>query len=472
MHFFKGWAMNKTILGKLTAFGIAIFSAALGAVEDTELLDLLLKKGIITKDEYQELRERQRRKEVEQAPLPAAPETAEEVRRGEVVATTTGGIRGRTADGAFTFSLGGRLHLDGAVYNSDRQDLGNGGEVRRAYISIEGTVWDDWNYQSEVDFGEGDLEPKDMYIEYRRFEPFSIRGGHFKEPFSLEELTTSNAITFMERSLPNAFAPSRNLGIAALTTDPGGNWTAGLGVFGEGFDDSNDEDDERDQGYGVTGRFTFTPFNELTRLLHLGVAASYRDAGDNEVRFRERPESHITDVRFVDTGPLSGVDYIIRYGAEAAVVFGPFSLQGEYIRAEINGDIRAEVNGDGLFPDLNFDGYYVYGSWFLTGESRPYLTRVIQPFGDKRGEFGLIEPKRILGKGGFGAVELALRYSNLDLTDGRFDGGEEDNITVGLNWYPTPNIRLMANYIRVDAERGGIEDSPDIFQVRGQLAFY
>ncbi|MGH8650675.1 MAG: porin [Gammaproteobacteria bacterium] len=58
----------------------------------------------------------------------------------------------------------------------------------------------------------------------------------------------------------------------------------------------------------------------------------------------------------------------------------------------------------------NFDGYYVYGSWFLTGESRPFLTTEIQPFDDKRGEFSLIEPKRILGKGGFGAVELALRY--------------------------------------------------------------
>lgn len=464
--------MKKTTLGKLTALGIVIFSAAPGAVEDTELLDLLLRKGVITQDEHQDLRERQRRKEAEQAPLPAAPEPAEEERRGEVVVATTGGIRARTADGAFTFRLGGRLHLDGAVYNGDLQDLGNGGEVRSARISIEGTVWDDWIYQSEVDFGEGELDLKDMYIEYRRFEPFSIRAGHFKEPFSLEEQTSRNAITFMERSLPNAFAPERNLGIATLTTGPGGNWTAGLGVFGEGFDDSNDMGGERDQGYGVTGRFTFTPLNELTRLLHVGVAASYRDAGDNEVRFRQRPESNITDVRFVDTGPLSGVDYIIRYGAEAAGVFGPFSLQGEYIRAEINGDIRAEGNGDGLFPDLNFDGYYVYGSWFLTGESRPFLTTEIQPFDDKRGEFSLIEPKRILGKGGFGAVELALRYSNLDLADGRFDGGEEDNMTVGLNWYPTPNIRLMANYIRVDAETDGIEDNPDIFQVRGQLVFY
>ncbi len=73
--------------------------------------------------------------------------------------------------------------------------------------------------------------------------------------------------------------------------------------------------------------------------------------------------------------------------------------------------------------------------------------------------------------GGGGAWELALRYSNLDLTDGDFDGGKENNITFGVNWYATPNIRVMANYIHVDSEKEGVKDKPDIFQMRAQIDF-
>ncbi len=442
----KSRGCSMRTLGKFTALGIAACLAASAVAEEADLLDILLKKGTITQEEYEQLKKQQK-------PKPEVPATTEAGPQG-VVVTTGGGLRGRSRDGSFTFRVGGRLQVDGAIYDNDQRDLGNGSEIRRARLDLEGTVWNDWGYKAEYDFAEDDVELKDAYIQYTGFEPIRIRIGHIKEPFSMEEQTSSLFITFMERALPNVFAPDRNIGVRGHTYSD--HWTLDAGFFGEGVDDNNDSDGENDEGYGGSGRVTFAPIDAGTRLVHVGASVAYRGTGDDdEVRFRERPESHITNVRFVDTGTISDVDDMIKYGLEAAAAYGPFSAQGEYIRTHVNRD-------DG-FSDLDFDGYYAWVSWLLTGESRPYRNRL--------GEFGRVKPKRIVGKGGLGAWEVALRYSNLDLDDGDIEGGKEDNITVGLNWYATPNIRFMANYIHVDSEKEDVDDDPDIFQFRGQVDF-
>ena len=128
------------------------------------------------------------------------------------------------------------------------------------------------------------------------------------------------------------------------------------------------------------------------------------------------------------------------------------SIQGEYIATEVKRE-----NG---FENAAFDGAYIYASWFLTGESRPYKA--------KKGKFGRVKP---ISKDGFGAWEVAMRYSTLDLNDGVITGGEMDNITFGLNWYANPNVRFMANYIMVDTDEKAGNDDPRIFQMRAQVDF-
>ena len=78
-----------------------------------------------------------------------------------------------------------------------------------------------------------------------------------------------------------------------------------------------------------------------------------------------------------------------------------------------------------------------------------------------------------VGKGGIGAWQFALRFSSLDLTDEDITGGKEENFTVGLNWYATPNIRFIANYVSVLDVDGGPEDGdePESFQIRTQVEF-
>jgi len=446
---------------RLSALHCAVLCAAgsfsLPALSDDSAMDDLLKvlrdRGAISSSEYEELKNSASadRERVSQEVSEATKDTVK-------LSTGKSGLKVSSGDGDFKFQLGGRAMVDAAFYDKDETQLGNGAEVRRARLFAKGTVYHDWFYKAQIDFAGNSTSLKDLYLGYSGFDSAKIKIGNFKEPFSLEELTSSKYITFMERGLPNAFSPGRNTGLAVSTH--GDKWGAAAGYF---FDGVKNDSSPKSQGWGATGRVHFAPLADKARVVHLGAAASYRGSdGDNEIRFRERPESHVTSTRLLDTGTISGYDNQTLYGAEAATVFGPFSLQGEYMQASV------DVSSQGSDPD--FSGWYVFGSYFLTGEHRPYKT--------SNGTFGRVKPDSVVGKGGIGAWELAARYSNIDLEDSGYEGGEEDNITVGVNWYATPNIRFMANYVRASTDPTSPEkfattgdEDVNIFQLRSQIDF-
>jgi len=152
------------------------------------------------------------------------------------------------------------------------------------------------------------------------------------------------------------------------------------------------------------------------------------------------------------------VDNYLTLGAELAVVQGRFSSQAEYVRVKLDRDLAS---------DPTFDGWYAQTGWFLTNDSRPYS--------HKGAKFKGVKPNSVVGKGGIGAWEVALRYSTIDLNDGDIVGGEMDNVTLGLNWFPTAGLRVSANYIKMlEMDRAGNEhdnEEADIMQLRGQWAF-
>lgn len=381
--------------------------------------------------------------------------------KGAVVATSNG--RSLTFKGDdFSFQVGGRLQLDAAAYDADQDgnEFGNGTRVRRAFLDVRGTAYEHWNYRFQYDFarpGGSDSSARgirDAWVQYTGFAP-AITAGQFKEPFGLEHLTSSLHTTFVERGLTNAFTPDRRIGIGI--SDNGNQWTYALGVFGETAE--GDVDNEGDEGWDLAGRVTYAPLNSDGKVVHLGLAGRQHTPEDssNSLRFRERPESNITNVRLVDTGALADVKDIQFASLEAAAVFGPLSLQSEWIDTQVSRDNGAD--------DLDFSAWYAYTSLFLTGESRPY----------KNGILDRIKPKSTVGQGGIGAWELALRYSQADLTDGSVTGGEEENLTFGVNWYATQNIRFAANYIKVlELDRPGSQyddEKLDSAVVRAQIDF-
>jgi len=365
------------------------------------------------------------------------------------------GLNLATLDGDFKLKIGGRLQTDwfwSSEDNAIKSDVGeqeDGVEIRRARLYFSGLIYGNIEYKLQFDFAGGEADLKDAYLGLTDFPLGKLRMGHFKEPFSLEELTSSKYITFMERALPNIFAPSRNTGFMLHNTASDERMTTAIGVF-RSTDDYGENVD--DGGYNVTGRVTALPIyeNKGANLLHIGAGYSYRNP-DDSVRYHQRPEAHLANY-FVDTSNFAS-DQVDLVGLEAAWINGPLSLQGEYMMA------KADRLGSG--SDVELDGYYIQASYFLTGEHRNYKT--------SEAAFSRIKPKEnYSASGGSGAWEIKARYSGLDLSDNDITGGELDNISAGLNWYLNPNTKIMWDYVHADKDNVG---QADMLMMRLQFEF-
>lgn len=351
-----------------------------------------------------------------------------------------------------TVKVGGRLMCDAAGYHSPDVDLSQGSEVRRARVFAKGKVDEAWSYKVEYDLtGSGAEGIRDAYLRSTAVPAVAgVTVGNFSEFASLEDTTSSKYITFMERSLPIlAFAPAaRRIGAGADAHGAG--WYAGAGVFGEGVEVDNRQDD----GVGASARGVWLPVHAERALVHLGISGAVRTPrGDGTARFRAQPEAHVDPTRFVDTGIISNVNHTALAGLEAACTWGPVCLEAEHL-------ITALAR-DGAADEL-YDGAYLTASWFLTGETRPYDV--------SGGCFDRVVPARPLGQGGWGALAVAARASRVDLDDG-IPGGKEDNYSAGLDWRPSARTRFMLNYVNANAHRNGTETVADIVQARAQVEF-
>lgn len=306
------------------------------------------------------------------------------------------------------------------------------------YFDFQSKLWLDvfWRVDSKWLFGE----------DYGKF-----RFGYSKLPVGFEGVTSSRADSFMELALPlGAFYETRRTGVDWALERP--HYLINVGYyFGQDLQGDN-------HGTTTAARVAWTPFKAEGNVLHLGLSASFespRGSTDGRgmyhgpaARWRARPEDGLTDVRLVDSGSLSHVDNNRRLGLEGLWIRGPLSVQGEYLQAHTE---RSET-----LPSYAADGYYVFGSYVLTGESRPYSA----------GNVNNLKPRNP-----WGAVELLVRYSSLDLDHGTVHGGRERDLTFGANWYLTQHFKFQANYVQVHATRLGKRQDPDIMELRAQVYF-
>jgi phosphate-selective porin OprO/OprP len=368
------------------------------------------------------------------------------------------GLRFGEEDGPFRLRIGGTIMADYMTGSADSGvesvvgSIDPGAELRRLRVYGTASFSDTVKLRFQVGFDDFDVEVLDLYVTFERLLPFArLNVGYFKEPFNLEELTSGRYSTFMERALPNVFAPSRNSGVRLSDDFLGGRatWAAGLFAETDDFYDSFGED-----GWAVTGRVTALPWyeDEGRKLLHVGLAGSLRDV--DSVGYSARPEANQAPT-FLATGMLA-TDSVVLGGLEVALVNGPFSLQGEVMASRV--DLQVGSDAD-LF------GAYLQASYFLTGEHRPYSR--------SSGVFGQVRPKRSFdGKGNWGAWEVAARCSYLDFDDPAVDAGTLHDLTLGLNWYLNPNVRVMWNYIHSVLDTNAVDDGDaDFLMMRVQVDF-
>ena len=391
-----------------------------------------------------------------------------------------------TADGRSSISVRANVQLDGAMYgespagpldqdfrrgsvggtpnreNSAARDFSDGFYFRRARFGVEGLIARDWNYRLLLELGgsgtEGPTRINDAWIAYNGFAPFSFQLGAFSPPANMDDGTSPEDLPFLERA--SASELSRALG--------GADGRIGLGVKASGkrymsaltFTTRTVNDAEVfDTQLAAVARAGFLVATSDDYNVHLGANGTYvfqaADQGlgatpRNPLRFRDRPEIRVDSVRLIDTGSIDA-EGASSYGLEFGANYKSFYLQGEHFWFDV------QRRGSSTLPDPDFKGYYLQASWMPTGERRRYNMAT----GSFQGPRPLVP---FSSNGGFGAFEIAARYSrmNLNFMEGlegtaaaaeSVRGGDQAVTTLGINWYPNPNMKLMLDYLMIDVDR-------------------
>ncbi|GAB3727420.1 OprO/OprP family phosphate-selective porin [Luteimonas pelagia] len=343
------------------------------------------------------------------------------------------------------FSIGfeGMVQTDAYWYDSDLADLdGDAGDgddadfgLRRSELVLSGGIHGfDWVAGYDMT-GEKWL---DVNLA-RSFGAHTFRVGQFKQPNSMEELSSTKNNDFISKAMvTNTFGVSRRLGASYGYAE--GPWTATASWFGRELTDGG----ARGAGYGLRG--TFAPDVGEGNLAHVGVSYVDYDTANDSARLRTRPQADQAGIRLVDTGTLADADRISTIGLEGMWATGPVKLQGEVMRSTID-----RYNAG----DFGAEGAYLAALWNVTGESFAYKPGV--PATPKAENPSL------------GLWQLGVRYDTIDLDDGLVEGGEMDAVTVGVNWYWQKNFKFMLNYVDVSSDRRRLSDDPDILEARAQF---
>lgn len=365
--------------------------------------------------------------------------------------------------GGSEVSFEGLIQADYNGFNSDVADLngsvGDGADsdaqIRRSELVFKGKGPGMWNWV--VGYDATAKKFLDTNIAYRFNGYTTLTVGQFKQPNSLEELSSTKNNDFVSKAMTtNLQGLSRRTGISLATGSE--QWTLTGSIFGRELTRNLGE------GNGYGARFTFLPINDADNgnYLHFGLSYVNYDAKDagatngspagidanGRVRFRVRPDADLSGTRLIDSGQFIDGDRIGTFGVEGMWATGPFKLQSEYMRTNVSRTAH---------DDYKFDSWYVSGVYNLTGEKFGYKNGVVTtPLPD--------EPAS-------GMWQLGLRYDTADLYDGLVNGGKEHNWTMGVNWYWHSNFKFALNYVMVNSERGAthFSDDPNILEARAQI---
>lgn len=370
------------------------------------------------------------------------------------------GFQLERADNLFSLYFGGQIMVDHAHFFQDSELDKNYGilenkartEIGSARLYFSGDVYENIEFKFQIEFAGEKIDFKDVYIGITDIPVVgTFRIGHLHEPFRLSALTSDKYITFMERGANSHFSPIRNTGAVLFNDFFNDRFSIQMGVFRN--PNNSSQNALHYDGYALTGRMSILPIknNDKTHLLHLGAAYSFRNPESREYRISISPGSRIAD-KYLQTGIMEDVDHLGLANFETAYIYGSFSLQSEFLTAAVH-------TTKGIY---HFSNYYGELSYFLTGESKNYE-------GSYEG-FGRVKPRQnFRGKEkGFGAWEVAIKYSQTDLNDRIVIGGKQSQIAFGLNWYLNPVTRFMFNYVHASIENTG---NIDLVQARLQIDF-
>jgi phosphate-selective porin OprO/OprP len=322
-------------------------------------------------------------------------------------------------------------------------EAGDDADFGRKRVGVDGRLFNVLAFEVVRDLGDKNDPWRDVLLEFRKYRAVRVRGGHFKIPFGAERLTSIRELAFTHRSVvTETLSPGRDTGVQIWGRLLGDTVTYMTGAFRHDGSSPPATDDEVWGGeQTLAGRLVVAPFAgsgpRLMRRLELGVGYTHGELSEG---------LHSPALRTAGDYEAFAPVYVAgtrqRFGLDASLTRGPFSVAGEYLRL---GDQRQGqgLEGDDL-PDLIAEGWYVAGTWMAVGDLR-------------NGNM----PRSPLFKGGAGAIQLAGRIEALGFHsdaawDDPFRNPRAANVlandfrawTAGVNWYPVRYVKLQLNIVR------------------------
>ncbi len=502
-----GNVMNAKTLTAVLLMGssaLAFMPAAYAAASDTEARIQALESEI--QDLSNKMLELKRSTENQNAD--AQKQQASAVK----VTITNGRPTISSADGNFTASLRGTLQADWGYYSQSAAakglpaaygpDLSSGTNLRRAELGIQGKVFGEWSYFFLYEFGNPSTEAPGhilySYLQYDGLAPWAFRVGVYAPPANLDDSTAAADLMFLERNAPS----NMQRGIAGSEgRDAISILYMGERVFGAlSYTGGKVQDGPVfDEQQALLGRVAYMAYADAEAHLLIGANGTYvfklpdgvasgsatlattpGGTALNCITLSDLPEISVDSnaVKLVNTGSLPA-KHVLQWGVETAGNYRNFYGQAGYYGFQVDRTPVAYAAYSGastsattvVHPgDNRFSAWYVQASWIMTGESKGY--------NPASGAFTSPKPAQpfSLSNGGWGAWELAARYSDLNLNDHVNDasnvitnwtgvstrtytyyntvrGGDQRIVTVGLNWYPNNNVRFAFDYQLIDVSR-------------------
>ena len=428
-----------------------------------------------------------------------------------------------SADGNFTAAVRGLLQVDSGYYMQQGSatslpaaygpDLSSGTNLRRVFLGLQGKVFGDWNYYFLYDFGGSSVETPGhilyAYLQYDGLAPWSFRVGAYPAPINLEDSTASADLMFFERNSSSnlqrniagaegrdgisvLYTGERIYGALSLTGNKIADGAKAYGAMGGTAVPNYDEQS------AVSGRLAYLPVStddahwivgvngldvfSLPNLVPNGATSLATVPGataKGTYSFADLPEFSVDSngISLVSTGALAA-SHVTSWGLETAGNYQNFYGQAGYTgyavhRTPIAYNVYSAVGTFAAAPvqpsNNTFNGWYVQGSWIITGENRIYNPATASFTGPK------VSKPLSLKDGTWGALEFAARFSDLNLNSHKNDatnvvtawtaasrtytyyntvrGGDQKIVTLAVNWYPNAAVRISADYQYIDVSR-------------------
>jgi phosphate-selective porin OprO and OprP len=421
-----------------------------------------------------------------------------------------------TPDGKYSLSITSLVQADAATFD-DAAVTGpkgtpvlsrSGFNFRRAQIGVQGVLGSDFGYKFNYDFGgaggqesgaeniiTGTTPPtvainpsgariQSAFVTYKGIlDPFTFKIGAFPTPANLADATGADDLLLNERASPAQLS-------RGLDADDG---RTGLGFQGNGsiwYTSTYLTSDAVGKGQlegqeAFVGRVAIAPIQDPDSNfnIHLGgnVGDVFHPEGVNPasctttapacylVSFSDRPELREWNVSWINSGNINAKS-AYSAGAEAAISYGPFLLEGENFWYGVS---RRDASTGQTNP--TFSGWYIEGSWVLTGEPRTYSmanAAFLRPV--PTSDFDPAHDS-------WGAWEFAARYSDTDLnydvnsivSADQVRGGDQKIWSAGFNFYPNYNLKFMLDWQNIDISRpwsGAFGTRYNAFSLRTQVS--